>query len=310
MNTKLFPILCILLFSVTSLMSDTLLMRDGRRIEGKVEGQTRTTIKINQDGRVSTYQKSDIKRVEYGSIAPKPVPVDPKILEQEKAAQKKAEEEKRKVELEIEKKAKQEEEKRLEKEAEESRRREKEEKARLKEERKIQEKQKEDAMRAQNKNINLWPSAFVPGMYQIKNNQTKTGISYASLFGVSFLYAASSYSNQNTLKKTYIAGGNEMTTNILIFPEPAYVFYAYDLDKENKAAYKSSVQSANLGISLMSVVYIASFAHSAFSHRSSRSAASFSRGGAFEMDFASAPCSSMDAGGFETKVRGRYVLRF
>lgn len=58
----------ILLFA-GALAADTIQLKNGQALNGKIVGQTRTTVRINVGGEVRTVQKSDISRISYGPTA-------------------------------------------------------------------------------------------------------------------------------------------------------------------------------------------------------------------------------------------------
>lgn len=56
------------------LSADTIELRNGKRIEGKVVSQTRFSIRFRSAEGVKVYAKSAIRRIQFGSTAPKPDP--------------------------------------------------------------------------------------------------------------------------------------------------------------------------------------------------------------------------------------------
>jgi len=71
-NMKRFFIILLLLLFTTPLLAHTLYMKDGRVIKGRIVAQTRTEVKINVNGTVLTFQKSDIRQVEFDTPPQKP----------------------------------------------------------------------------------------------------------------------------------------------------------------------------------------------------------------------------------------------
>lgn len=69
---RVFLVLLLLLFA-SPLLAHTLYMKDGRVIKGRIVAQTRTEVKINVNGTVLTFQKSDIRQVEFDAPPQKPV---------------------------------------------------------------------------------------------------------------------------------------------------------------------------------------------------------------------------------------------
>mgnify|MGYP001795939595 CR=1 FL=1 len=98
---KLFTVLFILFFFPVALLADTVILRNGQRVTGKIVNQTRTTVVVRQaNGRTRTIQKSNIRRITFGDA---PAPDRAKQEEarrkrEEEARQKKEEEERLKRE--------------------------------------------------------------------------------------------------------------------------------------------------------------------------------------------------------------------
>lgn len=59
--------LAFFLFFTASLQADTVFLKNGRQVEGKIIGQTRTAVTLRTSaGQVQTIQKADIRRIAYG----------------------------------------------------------------------------------------------------------------------------------------------------------------------------------------------------------------------------------------------------
>ena len=91
-----------------SLLADTVILKNGQVLNGKITAQTKTLIRITVNGTEKSIKKDTIKRIQYGK--------SPEQIQQEKDAQerqrlakeKKAEEERQRFAAEEEKKQKEE----------------------------------------------------------------------------------------------------------------------------------------------------------------------------------------------------------
>ncbi len=82
----------ITLLSCSSLMADTIIMRNGTRYDGTIINQSRTSVTIRVDGRPITVQKSAVARISYG---PTEQDVEEERKKQEELRKKREEELKR-----------------------------------------------------------------------------------------------------------------------------------------------------------------------------------------------------------------------
>ena len=58
-------LLFIVLFLPTALLAETIILKNGTRVTGKIVGQSRTAVTITSNGRRRVIQKSDIRRISY-----------------------------------------------------------------------------------------------------------------------------------------------------------------------------------------------------------------------------------------------------
>ena len=96
-----------ILSAAISLQADSVFMRNGQALHGKIVNQTRTIVKIEVNGEIKTLEKADIQRIQYG---PTPQELENERLKNEKnkqeaEKQKRLEEAKKQLELEEQKKA-------------------------------------------------------------------------------------------------------------------------------------------------------------------------------------------------------------
>ena len=221
MKTLKFISIFLVYIFINNLQGDTLILRSGAAVRGKIVNQTRTQVKINTLDGIKEYVKNDIRRITYDTYDPD---VE-KAKEEERKKQdeiKKQEELKRQEEerirvLEEEKRLK-EEQKRLEEEArrndKEFRQKEKErlkleEKNRKEEERRLREEQEKSELEARKNNIRpsqmIWRSAVLPGYGQSYAGQKTKGTVFTSLFLGSLAVAALSVGDYNKYNRIYKA---------------------------------------------------------------------------------------------------------
>ena len=225
-------ITCLLLvivcpFFAPTLRADTLLMKDGGRISGKITYQSEAIVRIrNQDGS-RTIDKAEIERIEYG-------PYDPEAEEQEA----------RRVEE-------------LEKELEEL----KNEKEKLEAERNqlaaAQERYQANAAKTNERyNSAIWRSFIYPGWGQYhRGEETKGQIFMYGAGALLFLWYGA---NQDCIEKRDVY--NQSATNALLFASTGNagaIFTGYFLANSDREAWNAAAQDATMFFSFYVALYVA-----------------------------------------------------
>lgn len=204
-KSQLFLLLCLLL--TIPLFADTVVLRNGTKLEGKIVGQSRTELRIQTDSGVQTIKKDDIQRVTYGQTE-----ADKNAAEERK---KKAEEERRKKAEELkktqeEKKQKAEEE-RLKKLEEAKKKKEAEEKKRIDQ----QTKKTQPTTSISKRNAFLY-SLLLPGAGQYYQGRTYPALAYGA-GGLSLLLIAAKAKDDHTeTRNAYVS-----TSRLFVYLNPA-----------------------------------------------------------------------------------------
>lgn len=87
-------VLCVCVFSVSSLRSETILLKSGEKLDGNIVGQDKETVSFKlADGTIKVYKKSQIKKISFAKIAePTSKKEEAQKIEKEEADKKKKEE--------------------------------------------------------------------------------------------------------------------------------------------------------------------------------------------------------------------------
>ncbi|PJZ57635.1 LA_0442/LA_0875 N-terminal domain-containing protein [Leptospira barantonii] len=87
-------LLCVCVFSVSSLRSETILLKSGEKLDGNIVGQDKETVTFKlTDGTTKVYQKSQIKKISFAKITePTSKKEEAQKIEKEEAEKKKKEE--------------------------------------------------------------------------------------------------------------------------------------------------------------------------------------------------------------------------
>lgn len=225
---KSFLILCVLLFHLFQLNADTIILRNGQKIEGKIINQTREKVEIQKDdGSKVSIDKNNIIKIEFG-------PTQKQIEENKRLEleQRKKEEERKRLEEEQRKK----EEELLRKQIEERLKREQEEKKRLEEERRRREEEKKRAL--------------VKSRPYEKRNGTEIGIGIgpAIITPSFFTFYQNYFENiyifkQSTIKFTYSKETNSQLSYIKYFYNDFELGLSISLFELDKSTFKDKIRS-------------------------------------------------------------------
>ena len=245
------PIIFAFLLGLTALQADTVILKSGGKITGKVVDQNPKVIKIKVKGSIRIVQKRNVVRVIYRSAA------------QEEALRKKREEVERKRREAARKK-------RIEAER---KRREAARKKREEAERKRQEaaRKKDEKKEPASKNISgvtrsevLWRSALFPGRGQIYAGNRGPGLATMGIFSGSLLYSMNSLRQSRVFKTRYedrvsqvlllaVSGAalGRFNTNVL---SAGNVSLAFNLEADKE--YKAALERYNSGLTLAGFIYL------------------------------------------------------
>ncbi len=198
---------CLLILSAPAddILADTIVLKNGRRVYGKIIGQTRNNIRVRTDGRVRSYSKRSIRSIKYGDSTAERRKAAAARKKRIAAARRRAAEARRRAEA----KRKAEEARRRaeqKRKAEEAARRREAERRKFEERRKqalakqaaaqkaAEEKRRADARRAAEKRVvapksgggspwsYVWKSALLPGWGHWSNGHDSTGWWYTRGF--------------------------------------------------------------------------------------------------------------------------------
>lgn len=225
------------------LLADTVTLRDGRVIQGKVTAQNQQMLQINVNGQILSFQKNQILRVQYDR--------DYTADEARKAEELRKAEEARKAEL-----VRKAEETRKAEEARKADEARKAEEARKADEaRKAEEARKrerpESIVHAAPPRTVLY-SALLPGLGQMKADRKIRGTTYMGLFFTSlaaFAYGRMSVARNSTAYNNAV--GQFWITNSLLPAPTAYIAY----DQSAKRRYDTAIQQTNAAAAVLLLIY-------------------------------------------------------
>ena len=256
-------LLALFLVFAAPLAADTILLRNGARINGKIVAQTRTLVRIQTSTGVKTFQKTGIRRIIFGRVDDKA---------EEEARKKQAEARKKQLE---EFKKRQEE---FQKRQEEARKQQEElQKARQEaaeaERRRAAEAEAEriQAEQAASMEGALWRSILFPGWGQFRQRRPGAGTAYAAGFVLAALATGSAGGAYSQSQGRYAAAVDNLSfqTVVLGFGMPFYdrklrlldelLLLQYMTTQERNAAFRDSQRSAaavNVAGGVMGAIYI------------------------------------------------------
>lgn len=228
-------LMLLIVFLPAVLFADTVTLRTGQVIDGKIVNQTRTEIQIATGGQVQTIQKVNVLRVTYGAS-----------LEEVQRQQ----EEARQAELKRQEEARRaEEEKRRQEEAKNS-------------SNTNQQPAATDAS-ARSRWSPVWRSAVLPGWGEAYSGHRTAGIVYGSLFLGSVGYALAaqrtalgakeSYNTSTVNSKLLLAAGVSQAGALVPF-----------LDSGAKLSYEHSVGKYNSSLNIIAAIYLVQLVHTFF----------------------------------------------
>ncbi|GIX42076.1 MAG: hypothetical protein KatS3mg129_1809 [Leptospiraceae bacterium] len=248
--------LCLYLLQISILLSDTVHLKNGNKIQGKIVNQSRTKIQINVNGKIETIDKQNISKIEFQDLEAIRRKQEEERKQQEELKRKKEEERKRQEEL----KRKQEEER---KRQEELKRKQEEERKRQEElKRKQEKKQKEKIKKIPPEDIKFvyLRSALLPGWGHYKIESKYQPYIWGGLFWI-FLGGTLAQANKALqLQKEYDNFVNTqylLTQNNLITSELSIYYISKSGNK--KALVKKAINQTYQLSGLTLLIYLTQF---------------------------------------------------
>ncbi len=244
----------IFISSFFSLFPDTIYLKNGKKIEGKIINQLRTKIQIEVNGKLELIDKENISKIEFENIEERKKQEE--LKRQQDEERKKQEELKRQQE---EERKKQEELKRQQdeerKKQEELKRQQEELKRQQEEERNKQE------IKTPNTEFVYLKTAIFPGWGEYSINRPYKAMIFGGLFWISLAATISEVNKIKSIQKEYDNLSNIYFINnniIEIFPEE-FDFYFINQISNKKSLIKSSINNANNLLILTVFVYFFQF---------------------------------------------------
>ena len=202
-SRQIFAFVIVLLLAPSLILADTVLLRNGQRIEGKIVGQSRTTVRIRTQGGTRSIPKANVRRIVYGAVNNKAKEERDRKRKERQERLKKLREERQKA---LEERKKQEAEDAEQRAAEAEAARKREEAERL---RQLQE--AESAARAGAVTLPgaLTRSALLPGLGQIYQGRTGAGAAYMGSFILLAGATGAAIAHHDFTRRQYLSAAEE-----------------------------------------------------------------------------------------------------
>lgn len=267
-NRQLLLFLILLFLTAVSLNAETILLRNGKVLKGKVIGQSATTVTVQTSTGQQQFAKNQILKIVFQDVNE----AEAKRIRLEEL--RKEREKKRQEEL-ARKKA----------EAERKRQEEEKRKAELEAQKKEQEriaKEKKEALLAKQASATptkirmrdvLWRSAVAPGWGHFYAGEKKWGWVYSSAFAATFLYTLYSFTEYESAMQKYKSniGVFKPVSNFAVITSPAtqnlgigesyLLVQSVDDDGRNFQKYKNASTQLNEALFLTIGIYAANLVH-------------------------------------------------
>ena len=240
-------VVLLLISSFFSLFSDTIYLKNGKKIEGKIVNQSRTKVQIDVNGKLELIDKENISKIEFQNLEER--------KKQEELKRQQEEERKRQEELKRQQEEERKKQEELKRQQEEERKRQEDLKRQQQEERKKQE------IKTPNTEFVYLKSAIFPGWGEYAINHPYKAMIFGGLFWISLGATISEVNKIKSIQKEYDNLSNIYFINdsiIELFPEEFDLYFMNQISNK-KSLIKSSINNATNLLILTVFVYFFQF---------------------------------------------------